>query len=53
MAISMLTFAVVTFFVSFLISGRKDMDRGAVATFVTLIAWGAMLCGLLMARMQL
>jgi hypothetical protein len=45
-----LLFAVVTFFVSFLIGRSNDLDRGKMATFVTLIAWGSLLFGLYMAR---
>jgi hypothetical protein len=50
MAMYILLFAVVTFFVSFLIGRSNDLDRGKMATFVTLIAWGSLLFGLYMAR---
>lgn len=50
MAMYILLFAVVTFFVSFLIGRSNDLDRGKVAAYVTLIAWGSLLCGLYVAR---
>ncbi len=50
MIMYVLSFAVATFFVSFLLGRSNDLDRGKVAAFVTLIAWGSMLCGLYMAK---
>jgi hypothetical protein len=37
-----LVFAIVTFFVSFLIVRTGEFDKGKVATYITLIAWGSM-----------
>lgn len=45
-----LTFAVATFAVSFLIVRTDEFDKGKVATFITLIAWGSMLFGLYMGK---
>jgi hypothetical protein len=41
-----LAFAMVTFFVSFLIRRTGEFDKGKVATYITLIAWGSMIFGL-------
>jgi hypothetical protein len=44
-------FAIAVFFVSFLIGRTENNDKGKVALFTTLIAWGSLLCGLYMARL--
>jgi hypothetical protein len=41
-----LIFAIVTFFVSFIAGNVSKADKGKAATFMTLIAWGSLLCGL-------
>jgi hypothetical protein len=41
-----LIFAMATFFGSFIIGSVSSTDKGKVATFMTLIAWGSLLCGL-------
>lgn len=45
-----LVFAIVTFFVSFLIGRKGEFDKGKVATYITLIAWGSMIFGLYIGR---
>ena len=45
-----LVFAIVTFFVSFLIGRTGEFDKGKVATYITLIAWGSMTFGLYIGR---
>jgi hypothetical protein len=52
MVLYVLIFAVVTFFVSFLVGRSNDLDRGKVATYVALVAWGSLLCGLYLAKIQ-
>ena len=49
-AFAILIFAVMTFFVSFLIGRMKDHDKGKVAAFTTLIAWGSLMYGLFLAK---
>jgi hypothetical protein len=46
-----LVFAMVTFFVSFLIGRMDTADKGKVATYMTLVAWGSLLCGLYLAKL--
>ena len=53
MAFSVLVFAIVTFFASFLIGRTGEMDRGKAATYITLIAWGSLIVGLYIGRMPL
>lgn len=48
--IPVLIFAAATFFLSFLIGKSNDLDRGKVAVYVTLIAWGSLLYGLLITK---
>jgi len=43
-------FAMITFFVSFLIGRMNDHDKGRIAAFTTLIAWGSLMCGLYPAK---
>lgn len=52
-AIYMLIFAVITFIASFVIGRSRDLDRGKIATYITLIAWGSLLCGLFISRASL
>jgi len=40
MTMGILTFAIVTFFISFLIERINDFDKGNVATYVALLAAG-------------
>jgi len=48
-----LAFAVATFFLSFLIGVRGESDKGKVAAYVTLTAWGSLICGLYIGKMAL
>jgi hypothetical protein len=50
MVTGVLVFGVMTFFTSFLIGRTNNYDRGKVATYVTLIAWGSLLYGLFLAK---
>ena len=50
MVFSILIFSVVTFFVSFLAGRSNDLDRGKVATYVTLVAWGSLFYGLFLVK---
>jgi ABC-type multidrug transport system permease subunit len=50
MIFTILAFAITTFFVSFLIGRMKDHDKGKIAAFTTLIAWGSLICGLYLAK---
>jgi hypothetical protein len=50
MVTGVIVFAIVTFFTSFLIGRTKEFDKGKVATYVTLIAWGSLLYGLYLAK---
>lgn len=50
MVTGVLVFAVVTFFTAFLIGRTNNYDKGKVATYVTLIAWGSLLYGLYLAK---
>lgn len=50
MVMGVLVFAIVTFFLSFLLGRINDFDRGKVATYVTLIAWGSLLYGLYLSK---
>jgi len=52
MVASMLIFALAAFFLSYLIGKSKDMERGQLAVYVTLIAWGSLLYGLYMAKIS-
>ena len=46
-----LAFAVATFFLSFLIGVKGESDKAKVATYVTLTAWGSLICGLYIGKM--
>ncbi len=50
MVFGILAFAMMTFFVSFLIGRMKDHDKGRIAAFTTLIAWGSLMCGFYLAK---
>lgn len=50
MVFTILTFAIMTFFVSFLIGRMNEHDKGKIAAFTTLIAWGSLICGLYLAK---
>ncbi len=50
MVAGVLFFAVVTFFLSFLIGRANDVDKGKSATTVTLVAWGSLLYGLYLSK---
>jgi hypothetical protein len=50
MVFSILIFAMISFFVSFLIGRMKDHDKGKIAAFTTLIAWGSLMYGLFLAK---
>jgi hypothetical protein len=50
MVFGILAFAITTFFVSFLVGRMKDHDKGKIAAFTTLIAWGSLICGLYLAK---
>jgi hypothetical protein len=45
-----LAFAIVTFFISFMIGKQNNVDHGKVATYVTLIAWSSLVFGLYIGR---
>jgi hypothetical protein len=48
---SVLVFAMSTFFISFILGNTTKGDKGKVAAFMTLIAWGSLLCGLYIAKL--
>jgi hypothetical protein len=50
MIAGVLLFAIVTFFLSFLIGRANDVDKGKAATTVTLVAWGSLLYGLYLSK---
>lgn len=50
MVMGVLIFAIATFFMSFLINRTNDFDKGKLATYVTLIAWGSLLYGLYLSK---
>ncbi len=52
MIASVLVFAATAFCLSFFVAKSKDLDKGKVAVYVTLIAWGSMLYGLYMAKIS-
>ncbi len=45
-----LFFTAAVFFLSFQIGRSKDMDRGRIAVYMTLVAWGSLIYGLSMAK---
>ncbi len=52
MMASMLIFSSAAFCLSFLIGRSKELDRGKVAVYVTLVAWGSLFYGLYMAKIS-
>jgi hypothetical protein len=50
MVAGVLFFAIVTFFLSFLVGRTNDVDKGKFATYVTLIAWGSLLYGMYLSK---
>jgi len=52
-ALYILIFSVVTLFVSILIGRSRDLDQGKIATYITLIAWGSLVCGLCIAKVSM
>jgi hypothetical protein len=48
---STLVFAMSTFFVLFLIRSAHNIAKGKMVTFITLIAWISLLCGLYIAML--
>ena len=47
-----LTFSVVVLVVSYTVSKTEKPDRGEIALFTTLVAWGSMLVGFLLSRVS-
>jgi len=50
MVFGILLFSIASFFISFLVGRMKDQDKGRIAAFTTLIAWGSLICGLYLGR---
>lgn len=50
---AVLAFALVTFFISFLIGRTNEPDKGKLAAYVTVIAWGSLFCGLYIGKLVL
>jgi hypothetical protein len=50
MVFSVLVFAVVTVFLSFLVGRAGETDKGKAATCITIIAWGSLIFGLYIGR---
>jgi hypothetical protein len=48
-----LIFSVATFAISLLIGKTNDHDKGKIAVYVTLIAWGALIFGLYLGQAAL
>ncbi len=49
---SILTFSMAAFYLSFSIGKVKDLDRGKLAVYVALVAWGSMLYGMYMTKIS-
>lgn len=47
-----LVFSLIVPVLSLLVSKSENQDRGKIATSVSLVAWGSMLVGLLLAKVQ-
>lgn len=45
----MMVFTLITFLLSFLIARPDRLDKGKVAAFVVMVAWGSLLYGLCIA----
>jgi hypothetical protein len=50
LVMGVLLFAVVTFFVSFLMGRMSEFDKGKIAAYMTLVAWGSLLYGLYLSK---
>ena len=50
--VGVLIFSIIVPVLSFLVSKSENQDKGKIATSVTLVAWGSMLVGLLLAKVQ-
>ncbi len=50
MVMGVLIFTIAIFLISFLIGRSNDVDKGRIATYVVLIAWGSLLYGLYLSR---
>ncbi len=50
LVMGVLLFAVVTFFVSFLMGRMNEFDKGKIAAYMTLVAWGSLLYGLYLSK---
>jgi uncharacterized membrane protein len=50
MVAGVLFFAIVTFFLSFLVARTSDGDKGKFAATVALVAWGSLLYGLYLSK---
>lgn len=48
---SVLVFAIITFFVSFLMGNIREVDKGKTAAYVSLIAWGSMIFGIFIMKL--
>jgi hypothetical protein len=53
MIVGVLVFSIVVSAMSYLITKPKALDRGQLALYITLIAWGSLLFGLCLPRMPL
>jgi uncharacterized membrane protein len=52
LVMGVLIFAIVTFFISFLIGRMSEFDKGKIATYMTLVAWGSLLYGLYLTKVM-
>jgi hypothetical protein len=50
MVMGVLIFSIVTFFISFLIGRMNEFDKGRIAAYVAMIAWGSLLYGLYLSK---
>lgn len=50
---SILLFSAAAFGASFLIGRSKDMDKGKIAMYVTLVAWASLFYGFSLAKIAL
>lgn len=46
MILGVLIFSIIVFAISYLISKANGIDRGKLALYITLIAWGSLMFGL-------
>ncbi len=47
-----LVFSIIVPVLSYLVSKSDDRDKGKIAASLSLVAWGSMLIGLLLAKVQ-